>query len=41
MREVLELEEAIVESPQNYNKIVALLEYAQVCFCRVFRCPRC
>lgn len=29
--DVLGLEEAIVESPQNYNKIVALLEYVQVC----------
>lgn len=29
--DVLELEEAIVESPQNYNKIVTLLEYVQVC----------
>lgn len=30
--EVLELEAAIVESPQNYNKIVELLECVQVCF---------
>lgn len=29
--DVLELEEAIVGSPQNYNKIVTLLEYVQVC----------
>lgn len=30
--DVLEFEEAIVDSPQNYNKIVTLLEYVQVCF---------
>lgn len=30
--EVLELEVAIVESPQNYNKIVKLLEYVRVSF---------
>lgn len=29
--DVLEFEEAIVDSPQNYNKIVTLLEYVQVC----------
>lgn len=39
--EVLELEAAIVESPQNYNKIVTLLECVQVCFCRISRCLRC
>lgn len=31
--DVLGLEEAIGESPQNYNKIVTLLEYVQVCVC--------
>lgn len=40
--DVLELEEAIVESPQNYNKIVTLLGYIQVCVFSSFRvCLRC
>lgn len=33
--DVLEVEEAITESPQNYNKIVSLLEYLHVGYFKI------